>query len=214
MKKFKYNPYFPYFLRLKAHLVGKRHQFKDPILSNIEDYLQYVDSLNEELECYEHMGKMSRLFGKQVSIANYKVFVLTGLLPFYDPDILDAYFIHSVKSSGCTSSDSKYYPHFAEELVASLNHLKFFFEVLADSHEELVKTWHMRDEIVSDKVAKECKGVRLWLEEKIASLSSDKDAVKAWFDDMIAREGFEDYYEVLDYATDYSAIMPVAAMMA
>ena len=214
MKKFKYNPYFPYFTRLKAHLVGKRHQFKDSILSDIEDYLQYVDSLNEVLEYFEQTGKMSRLFGKQVSLANYRTFVREGLLPFYEPDILDSYFIHSVKSSGCTSSDSRYYPHFAADLLLSINHLKFFFEVLVNSHEELKHTWHMRDEIVSDKVSKECRVAKLWLEEKVASLSSDKDAVKAWIDSMFACEGFDDYYEVLDYATDYDAMMPVAAMMA
>ena len=234
MKKFKYNPYFPYFHRLKAHLIGKRHSFKDPILSSTEDYLQYLDSLNENnenLEILKHsessdcserkaeMGRIKRLFEKQqVSISNYRTFAKTGLLPFNDTELLDAYFVHLIKSSGCPSTDEKYYPSFARMLLLTLEHLEFFFEILADSHEELTKTWKMRDEIVTDGVAKECKEAALWLKEKLKAVSaisaisseddvaaistSENEAVRNWIDSVIECEGLGEEVFPEDYEGD------------
>ena len=224
MKKFKYNPYFPYFHRLKSHLLGKRHHFKDLILSSTEDYLQYLDSLNENLERSERKAKMSRLLGKQVSISNYRTFVKTGLLPFTDTELLDAYFIHKIKSSGYSSTDNysdnysnkKYYPSLARNLLLTVEHLEFFFEVLANSHEELTKTWKMRDEIVTDKIAKDCKKAALWLKEKLKAVSSVEavEAVQLWIDGVIEREGFDEEVFLEDYETDYVAVMPVMPVAA
>ena len=222
MKKFKYNPYFPYFHRIKTHLMGKRHLFKDPILFTIEDYLQYLDSLNENLERSERKAQMNRLqrlqrlLENQVSVANYRIFVQTGLLPFSSPDLLDVYFIHVIKSSGYPSTDKKYYPSFAEKLILTLEHLEFFFEVLADSYEELTKTWKMRDEIVTDEVAKECKEAALWLKEKLAAISaisseddvaalstSENEAVRNWIDSVIECEGLGEEVFPEDYERNY-----------